>query len=438
MNSSTRRRLAAGTVTLAATAGFCFAGVSAASAIDGASNNSPISAEDFYSVNAGETLTVSAPGFLGNDFDADGDVLSTQVFFGFDPAETTVNADGSFTITPDSTYPGDRTFFYRAYDGFAMSDWTTVYITVVPAPEPVAPVGAPDYYTTEAGVPLNVPASGVLGNDTPGPFAAVIDVKDVPEGLTPNADGSFSYLPPAGFVGDVSYSYRMTADDSTASDWTLVTITVTPLPPVAPVGTPDNYTTQAGVPLNVPASGVLANDVGGVAVVDVKDVPEGLTPNFDGSFSYIPPADFLGEVSYSYRMSVGSDMLSDWILVTISVTPVVIDEPIVPVVPDPVDPTTPDPTTPEDPTVPEDPTTPDNPTTPVDPTTPEIPTTPVVAQPVVQVATPAASVATPTSNSTELASTGTVSGGLIAPVFALLALGVGLTFVGRRREKSID
>lgn len=334
MNSSTRRRLAAGTLTLAATAGFCFAGVSAASAIDGPVNTPPVAANDFYSVNAGETLTVSAPGFLANDFDPDdGDNLSTVVYFGFDPAETTVYEDGSFTITPDPSIPGDRSFTYRAYDGFAMSDWAAVTITVVPAPEPepepVVPLGTPDNYTTQAGVPLNVPASGVLSNDDTGAFPAVIDVKDLPEGLTPNYDGSFSYLPPAGFVGIVSYSYRMTADDTTASDWILVTITVTPFMPV-----------------------------------------------------------------------------------------VVVDEPD-PVVPDP-DPTTPDPTTP-DPTT--DPTTPEVPATPV---------TPVVAQPAVSVAAPAV---TPASDSTVLASTGTVSGGLIAPVFALLALGVGLTLVGGRREK---
>lgn len=242
--TSTTRRLAAGALAFATTAGLCLVGASAASAINDPSNTPPVAADDFYSVVSGETLTVSAPGILSNDSDFDGDALSTVAFYGFDTAETTLNEDGSFTMTPDPAYPGDRSFFYRAYDGFAMSDWVTVSVTVTPAPEPpVAPVGTPDTYTTQSGVPLNVPASGVLGNDVGG--LAVVDVKDLPEGLTPNFDGSFSYLPPAGFVGDVSYSYRMSVGSDMLSDWILVTISVTPFVPV--------------VVQDLPESGVLAS-----------------------------------------------------------------------------------------------------------------------------------------------------------------------------------
>jgi VCBS repeat-containing protein len=78
----------------------------------------------------GETLTVPAPGLLANDSDPDGDPLAATLQTGSTNGLVTVNADGSFTYTPDSGFTGTDTFTYAANDGLGGSDTATVTITV--------------------------------------------------------------------------------------------------------------------------------------------------------------------------------------------------------------------------------------------------------------------------------------------------------------------
>jgi hypothetical protein len=71
-------------------------------------------------------------------------------------------ANGGFTYIPEDSFCGTDTFTYRASDGAGLSEPATVTITVLCNN---APVAADDHYTTPAGVPLTVPAPGVLTND---------------------------------------------------------------------------------------------------------------------------------------------------------------------------------------------------------------------------------------------------------------------------------
>jgi Ca2+-binding RTX toxin-like protein len=81
-------------------------------------NNPPATNPDSYTVKSNTELTVDAAhGVLANDIDYDGDPL-TAVSDG-QPAHGTVvlNADGSFTYTPDKDFAGVDTFNYEADDG---------------------------------------------------------------------------------------------------------------------------------------------------------------------------------------------------------------------------------------------------------------------------------------------------------------------------------
>ena len=77
----------------------------------------------------------------------------------------------------------------------------------------------------------------------------------------------------------------------------------------APVAGDDAYTTDEDTPLVVPASGVLADDTDPDAV-DVLTVvlPAGapthgtLTLNGDGSFTYVPDADYHGTDTFTYAV----------------------------------------------------------------------------------------------------------------------------------------
>lgn len=162
-------------------------------------------------------------------------------------------------------------------------------------------------------------ASGVLANDTCTGVPTVGGIANFVNGeLDIHVDGSFDYTPAAGYAGPRTFDYELLCDGLSLG-FTTASIVFSP---AVPIGADDFYTTPQDTTLTIPANGVLANDTGALAVIDAKDLPAGLTPQFDGSFVYAPPAGFVGDVSWSYRMSNGTDTLSDWYLVTITVTPV--------------------------------------------------------------------------------------------------------------------
>jgi VCBS repeat-containing protein len=93
-------------------------------------NRPPSAVDDAYTTAEDTPLSVAAPGVLGNDSDADGDALTAVLVDGPDHGELTLNADGSFTYTPDADYNGPDSFTYRANDGSLDSNTATVSLTV--------------------------------------------------------------------------------------------------------------------------------------------------------------------------------------------------------------------------------------------------------------------------------------------------------------------
>ena len=129
---------------------------------------------------------------------------------------------------------------------------------------------------------------------------------DVSNGtLTLNANGSFSYLPDEDWHGEDSFTYKV-SDGELESNTATVTITVTPVKDQVRA-VDDEYETDEDVVLTVSAEdGVLSNDIdpdGNERRAVLKtDVQHGqLTLNSDGSFEYIPDADWFGEDSFIYE-----------------------------------------------------------------------------------------------------------------------------------------
>ncbi|RME75487.1 MAG: tandem-95 repeat protein, partial [Chloroflexi bacterium] len=300
---------ATGTVTITVTA-------------SGGGNNPPVAQNDSgYTANAGTPLTVSAAsGVLANDTDADSDPLTAVKVT--DPAHgtLTLNADGSFTYTPNAGYAGNDTFTYKANDGTADSNVATVTITVNGNN---APSAVNDSYTATEDTPLTInAASGVLANDTDveGDPLTAIKLTDPAHGtLTFNADGSFTYIPNANFSGSDSFTYKANDgfNDSAAAT---VSIVVNPVndPPTA---VDDSYTATQGSTLTVnAASGVLANgtdpDTIVLSAVLVSNPTKGtLTLNSDGSFTYTPTGS--GSDSFTYK---ANDTMADSNVATVNIT----------------------------------------------------------------------------------------------------------------------
>jgi nitrite reductase (NO-forming)/hydroxylamine reductase len=105
----------------------------------GGGNTVPEATNDAYSTDMDTVLTVSAPGVLANDQDADSDPLSAVLDSGATSGIVNLNPDGSFSYTPDSGFTGRDEFTYFAHDGTAPSlNPATVTITVNDTTQPPA------------------------------------------------------------------------------------------------------------------------------------------------------------------------------------------------------------------------------------------------------------------------------------------------------------
>lgn len=132
---------------------------------------------------------------------------------------------GTFNVSTAGLSGGRHTLFVESADSSGLWGPPTAIFFTVSGGEP--PVAVADSYTTDEDAELVVAAAeGVLANDTDdGPMTAVLET-DVANGtLLLAADGSFTYLPDAGFFGEDTFTYKA-YDGELYSDAATVTITV--------------------------------------------------------------------------------------------------------------------------------------------------------------------------------------------------------------------
>jgi hypothetical protein len=289
-----------------------------------ANNDAPVAVADSYTVTEDAPRTVASPGLLANDTDTEGSPLSMAITSGPQNGSLVWSPDGAFTYTPDPGFVGADSFTYRVSDGERQSNVATVALDVRPRPN-AAPVAVADAYTTNEGAPLNVAAPGVVGNDSDadGDPLTTTRLDDVDHGtLTLNADGSFDYVPDAGYSGPDAFTYRL-GDGRTSSAAATVTIDVVARPNAAPATTGEAYATPFGTTLAVGAPGLLANDRdadGDPLAVAAVDAPAHgtLVMRPDGSFAYAPDAGYSGPDRFAYKVTDGR-VDSPWTVVTVDV-----------------------------------------------------------------------------------------------------------------------
>jgi VCBS repeat-containing protein len=95
-----------------------------------AANIAPVGSDDAFTLTQDSPLTVAAPGLLANDTDADGDALTAQLGTDVAHGTLTLNADGSFSYTPEAGYTGTDSFTYQVSDGTDLSEAVTVSLTI--------------------------------------------------------------------------------------------------------------------------------------------------------------------------------------------------------------------------------------------------------------------------------------------------------------------
>lgn len=280
----------------------------------------PTSADDFYSVAAGSSLNISAPGVLANDASNGGGALTTQLVTGPAVGTFTLNTNGSFSYTPSGVGPAVVTFAYRAVNAQGAGAPARVTISVSAQG---APTSSSDSYAISYNTPLVVQAPGVLANDN-APNATVAVVGAVSSGnLVLNPNGGFTYTPQTGFSGNAQFTYRAT---NAGGPGNVATVSIAVGTPGAPTAANDAYSTTAGITLGLASPGVLANDTspGGAALTAQLVSPTsngGVSLSGNGSFTYTPNPGFTGTDAFTYRVNNGS-ALSNVASVTITVAAV--------------------------------------------------------------------------------------------------------------------
>ncbi len=273
-------------------------------------NTPPVALDDNFGADyAGRNV-------LANDTDADGDSLVASLNSEPQNGSLTLNRDGSFVYVPDEGFTGADSFTYRAGDLQALSNIATVTLLVT-GPEPVnrAPLAVDDDFGT------NFAAANVLANDSDpdgDALSAVLEQAPASGSLSLNANGTFSYTPSPGFVGQVAFTYRA-SDGEALSGVATATFVVTPDASSPPVAVDDDLAD------NFDTGNVLDNDIfftrDGLAAVKVSEPLGGeVQLNADGSYVYRPFAGFTGSDSFTYLIRDQSGRESNVANVTFSVT----------------------------------------------------------------------------------------------------------------------
>jgi VCBS repeat-containing protein len=185
-----------------------------------------------------------------------------------------------------------------------------------------APSAVADTVTATTGVPLQI---DVVANDTDaeGDHLTPSLVSTALNGtVVLNGDGTFTYTANAGFTGTDSFTYRV-SDGSEVSNEATVTITVVAPVNHVPVAVNDTATLaeDSSVDINVRANDTDADNDALTASVVTGPAHGTLTVNADGSFHYVPTANYFGTDTFTYTVNDGH-VDSNVATVSITVTPV--------------------------------------------------------------------------------------------------------------------
>ncbi len=257
------------------------------------SNRAPVATPQSVTVDQDDELALALKGT-----DADGDALSFAVER--DPAHGTLSGSApDLVYTPDAGYVGADSFGFAVSDG-VLSGRAEVSIRVAYVSH--APVARADAYQTLEDQPLGVAAPGVLSNDSDAngdALTAVLRSQPTNGRVTLNGDGSFTYLPDAGYFGEDSFLYAA-FDGALSSADVRVTIRVVHLNR-APTATPQNLTAVANVPLAIALTGT--DPDGDALTYEIVSAPQnGVLSGEGATRTFTPAAGFVGATSFRFRV----------------------------------------------------------------------------------------------------------------------------------------
>ena len=237
-------------------------------------NDAPVAADDAYSVDEDDALTVATvDGVLANDTDVEGDTITAVLVSDVSNGTLSLASDGSFTYTPDADFNGTDSFTYTANDATDASEPAPVTITVNPQPDIlISPATGP------VGTTVSFTAND-FGADEPN-IAVTFDGADVVTGVTAGSDGSW---------GPVTFDVPATPSGAYTVDASGATTAATDVPDQIFTVTPGLHVSyDVGLPGELLTAGGDGFDSGETLISVTYDgvvVAAGITADVDGRWS---------------------------------------------------------------------------------------------------------------------------------------------------------
>ena len=273
-------------------------------------NFAPKAVNDQFLVNEDQALQ-------GNVLTNDTDEYQGELYINTTPLVTpqhgsiSLSESGDFTYSPRANFNGIDAFSYQVINELGMTDTGIVEITINAVND--APIALNNTYNISADGTLLVGAPGLLNNDSDiDQDLLTLDTTPVSlpsKGtLTLVADGSFEYVGSANMQGTDSFQYRIF---DTQGAEAIASVTINALDQNSPpTAANDSYSVDEDTTLVVDASqGLLANDTdpnNDTFIIDdtyiVSPAHGQLQLATDGSFSYIPDANYYGIDEFQYQV----------------------------------------------------------------------------------------------------------------------------------------
>jgi hypothetical protein len=218
-----------------------------------------IAANDPYSIGKNGTLTIPAPGVLGNDISEDGSPLTALLVSNPAHGSLAFNADGSFTYSPGG-HVGTVSFNYRATDGTFQSNPASVQIQCTNT-APIANAGTDSNAVETQQVTLD----GSLSSDPDGDTLSYSwqQISGTTVTLSNQLSASPDFTAPLVPASGDTLTFQLTVSDGSLTSTSLVNVTIAKMQQ-APVA---------------------------IAKVVNASVPAGALVVLDGSDSYDPDND---------------------------------------------------------------------------------------------------------------------------------------------------
>ncbi|MEI6708991.1 MAG: Ig-like domain-containing protein [Methylococcales bacterium] len=330
-------------------------------------NNAPVANNDTLSATEDTPIIYAASQLLGNDTDADGNLLSLASVSSGTNGTAVLSLDGkTVTFTPNENFNGVANFSYQASDGTLTSNSATVTVNVASVND--APVGVSDNNASDAVIETGSGVAGdsravgnVLSNDTDADSALGLgetktvntvnnqntNVGSAVAGLYGSlvllADGNYTYtldntntatnaLSTGQVVVD-TFTYTLVDAHGASSAPTTLSISITGSndAPVntAPVANPDvlNATEDSPIMTAYFSSYLLANDTDAegnpLTIASVSSGTNGtaVLSADHKMFTFTPNENFNGVANFTYQASDGT-LNSNTATVTVNVAAV--------------------------------------------------------------------------------------------------------------------